>query len=339
MGERPDRLGHETPSDEFPQGRGWNAADEEDPSMRDAPGLAGLENDIGVANRGHDGGLTDEELDAIQVDPATDDATESADSDDTEEIRDNIEETRANMSSTIDAIQEKLSPQRLAEQAKDTVREATVGRVQQMASNITETARDTGSTLMDTARRNPLPAALAGIGLGWLFMSARRTALERNHYRWQSGSRAQGRRSYEAPQQDNGQMGQVTDNVKDALGNVGDRAQDAAGAIGERASDMAEQAQWQAQRARGWMEQTWDENPLVVGGAALALGALVGLSVPGTQAEQQLMGEASGNVMQKAQDVTQSVTERAQQAMSDATPNSENASASDDTESSGAGGV
>ena len=53
----------ETPGDEFAQGRGWNAGDEEDPTMRDEPGLAGLENDIGVANRAHDGETLHEEAD------------------------------------------------------------------------------------------------------------------------------------------------------------------------------------------------------------------------------------------------------------------------------------
>ena len=51
MGERTDRVGPETPGDEFARGRGWNAGNEEDPTMRDEPGLAGLENDIGTANR------------------------------------------------------------------------------------------------------------------------------------------------------------------------------------------------------------------------------------------------------------------------------------------------
>ena len=52
-----------------------------------------------------------------------------------------------------------------------------------MASNITETARDTGSRLMDSIRENPLPAALVGIGVGWLFLSARRRAAERDRWR------------------------------------------------------------------------------------------------------------------------------------------------------------
>jgi ElaB/YqjD/DUF883 family membrane-anchored ribosome-binding protein len=349
--------------------------------MSEEPGLAGLENDVGVANRAHDGGRLYEETDVVEVQPTTSrdvtgDTTRDVDEDrtpETEAIRGDIEGTRANMSSTIDAIQEKLSPQRIAEQAKGAVRDATVGRVQDMASNIGDSARDTGSTLMDSIRQNPLPAALIGIGAGWLFMSARRTAAERD--RWRSryepgyydqgygrySSRDYGYRDYGAPrrgqysgqqygqqysssQQDNGKMGQVADNVKDKLSDVGDRAQDMTDTMKERASDMADQAQWQAQRARGWLERMWDENPLVVAGAALAGGALLGLSIPATDAERQMMGEASGNVLQKAadtaQDVTQNVTEKAQQTMQQANQNasSQQSSASASRQSSATGG-
>jgi ElaB/YqjD/DUF883 family membrane-anchored ribosome-binding protein len=354
MGQRADRVGHEgheTPGDEFAQGRGWNASDEEDPTMRDEPGLAGLEDDIGVANRAHEGETLYEETDVVEVQPETrDDAT-----DETDMIRSDIEGTRANMSSTIDAIQEKLSPQRLTEQAKDAVRDATVGRVQDMASNVTDTARETGATLMDTIRENPLPAALVGIGVGWLFLSARRRAVERDRWRYEPSYQGSGRytaRDYGASgygrsangypydrygqygssqygssqpsREENVKVGQMADTARDKLSDVGDRAQDMTDTVKERASDMAEQAQWQAQRARGWLERTWDENPLVVAGAALAAGALLGLSIPETQAEREMMGEASGNVLQKAadtaQDATQNVSEKAQQSMREATP-------------------
>jgi ElaB/YqjD/DUF883 family membrane-anchored ribosome-binding protein len=359
MGQRADHIGHETPGDEFAQGCGWNAGDEEDPSMRDDPGLAGLEDDIsadtGVANRAHDGETRYEAVDVVEVQPETRDDV----NDETDAIRSDIEDTRANMSSTLDAIQEKLSPQALTEQAKDAVRDATVGRVQDMASNITDTARDTGSTLMDTIRKNPLPAALIGIGVGWLFLSARRRATERDRWRpgygsgyndrgyGRYGAQDYGAHGYERSvngypydrydqygssqygsaqpsREENGKMSQMADTAKDKLSDVGDRAQDMTDTVKERASDMADQAQWQAQRARGWLERTWDENPLVVAGAALAAGALVGLSIPSTDAERRMMGEASGNVLQKAadtaQDVTQNVSEKAQQTMRDATP-------------------
>jgi ElaB/YqjD/DUF883 family membrane-anchored ribosome-binding protein len=214
------------------------------------------------------------------------------------------------------------------------VRDATVGRVQDMASNVTDTARDTGSTLMETIRENPLPAALLGIGVGWLFLSARRKAAERDRWRPPYGSRyydrgygQYGSSQYGAAQpsrEENGKMSQMTDAAKEKVSDVGDRAQDMTDTVKERASDMADQAHWQAQRARGWLEGTWDENPLVVAGAALAAGALVGLSIPSTDAERELMGEASGNVVQKAadvaQDATQNVSQKAQQAMQEAAP-------------------
>lgn len=104
--------------------------------------------------------------------------------DDPDAIRAGIEQTRAEMSSTINAIQEKLNPQVLMDQAKDTlqdaasniistakdsVREATVGRVEHMVSDITDTAKDTGGNFVQMVKDNPIPAALVGLGLGWLF--------------------------------------------------------------------------------------------------------------------------------------------------------------------------
>ena len=49
-----------------------------------------------------------------------------------DEIRSQIEQTRAEMSDTIDAIQSRLSPKRVLADAKDSVTEATVGRVKRL---------------------------------------------------------------------------------------------------------------------------------------------------------------------------------------------------------------
>jgi gas vesicle protein len=100
----------------------------------------------------------------------------------TAEIRANIEQTRADMSETINAIQERLNPTHLKEQAKEQVREqfeeakemvreATIGRVEHMVQHASDTVNDARYTMMDTIRENPIPAALVGLGLGWLFMN------------------------------------------------------------------------------------------------------------------------------------------------------------------------
>jgi len=128
--------------------------------------------------------------------------------DDPAAIEAGIERTRAEMSETIDAIQERLSPENLKEEAKETaselaeqakqaareavqhavhearihareaiqdardaVRDATIGRVEQMARTVGDTTEDARYGLVETIKQNPIPAALAGIGLAWLFMN------------------------------------------------------------------------------------------------------------------------------------------------------------------------
>jgi hypothetical protein len=267
---------------------------------------------------------------------------ESTEDGDPAEIREDIEDTRARMSTTIDAIQEKLSPHNLMEQAKETAREATIGRVQDMASNVAESARETGSTLMDTVRQNPVPVALTGIGLGWLFLSARRASVRRQQgraygYGYRYGGdggyddRVRGgyggqMRAYQQSHQsppDKSRMGQMAKQVQDtagnAAGNVSDKVQDAASTVADKAGDMADRVQGQARQTRGWLEQTWNDNPLVVSGASLVLGAIVGLSIPETPMEDQLMGETRDNLVQKAQGVAEDTVEKAQQAATKAT--------------------
>lgn len=100
-------------------------------------------------------------------------------------IRDDIEQTRAEMARTVDEIQARLTPQNIVEHVKEaaketaieaidnvkqTVRDATVGRVENMLNSVSDSARETSSGLMGMIKENPIPAALAGLGLGWLYM-------------------------------------------------------------------------------------------------------------------------------------------------------------------------
>jgi len=110
--------------------------------------------------------------------PAT--ATQkAAETDDTQEIRGQIERTREDMGRTIDELQERLSPQHVMQQAKDSVHDAAVGRVKEMATSAGETARETvadvaeraqdaAGMLVDEARSHPVTAALTGAGIAWL---------------------------------------------------------------------------------------------------------------------------------------------------------------------------
>ena len=98
---------------------------------------------------------------------------------DTERLRVQIEETRTEMSETIDAIQDRLRPGRLMTDAKASVKEATVGRVRDLAIRAGDTAAglaasssDASATVMSALRRNPVPAVLIGASAGLVFVYA-----------------------------------------------------------------------------------------------------------------------------------------------------------------------
>src|SRR5437867_4367111 len=70
-----------------------------------------------------------------------------------------IEQTRAEMSDTIDAIKEKLSPPHLIQEAKESVQEATsnfahqtVDRAKEAVSGAVDSARQAVGGVVDTAR-------------------------------------------------------------------------------------------------------------------------------------------------------------------------------------------
>jgi hypothetical protein len=90
--------------------------------------------------------------------------TGAASGDSTDAIRQDIEQTRAQMSGTIDEIQERLNPKRLMDEAKETVREATVGKVNNMMSNAGRSA----SGVVDKIKEHPISAAMIGAGAWWL---------------------------------------------------------------------------------------------------------------------------------------------------------------------------
>ncbi len=239
-----------------------------------------------------------------------------------ERTRAEIERTRADMGETVDAIQQRLSPENLKEQAKDRVREATVGR-----------AQDAGSGIMETIRANPVPAALTGIGLGWLLMSARSSS---------SGTpRYQGRAyDYDYPprygelETSGPSAGQALERTRDRVGETTSRAQDRAGQVAGQAQDrvsrLGNQARSQAQRASGGFQRVLRENPLTVGALAVGTGAAIGLAIPQTRQEHEVMGEARDTLAEKAQEKASEAQEKVQRVAEEA-----QSAAKDEAESQG----
>jgi ElaB/YqjD/DUF883 family membrane-anchored ribosome-binding protein len=205
----------------------------------------------------------------------------------------------------MDAIQDRLSGESLKEQAKDKVKEATVGK-----------AQEAGSGIIGTIRANPLPAALTGIGLGWLLVNARRQSSAQGSYRVGAYPYDYPPR-YEVPGADGPSTGQAVERTRDRAGETATQVQDKAGQVASQAQDrvsrLGDRARYQARRASGGFQRMLQENPLAVGALGVGVGAAVGLVIRETTREHEVMGEARDTFVEKAQEKAQDAQERVQQ--------------------------
>ena len=308
----------------------------------------------------------------------SDDATSATPADEPEAAADalvvDIEQTRVEMSGTLDAIGAKLDPQVLAEQAretasgvleqatetvrdaathavdnaKQTVRDATVGKVETMIGDASRTAQETTGGIVETIRQNPVPAALAGIGLYMLWQAS-----NRNGGRRQVGGNVVGQAQQTAAQavgtvqetagtvvghaqqtatqalgtvqQTAGNVvGQAQQTAAQAVGTVQETAAQAVGTVQQTAGQAVGTVQQTAGQAVGVMQDTasraqtqiqtvLQENPLAAGAIAVAVGAAAALVLPTTRKEQELYGGPRDAVIGRAQEQIEGAIDRVEQ--------------------------
>ncbi|MDQ6681863.1 MAG: DUF3618 domain-containing protein [Chloroflexota bacterium] len=285
-----------------------------------------------------------DQLELVAVDSQVEDVA-GATQQDPRAIRDEIAETRVELSGTLDAIGQKLDPGNLVSQAKENVRDATIGRVEEAVSTAGDRAKGMSEQMLETIRKNPVPAALTGIGLAWLWSrraggtggTATRdryaygypSAEPRSGYRYdpaggyagsggigEIGDRARGIAGSVAGTVGE-KSGQVAGTVGDTAGQVaeavGDTAGQIAGTVQQTAQGAFEQTRQLSSQARWQIEQILDENPLAVGAVAVAAGAAMGMLLPATRPEEQLLGEPSRQVTQAAQQAASEAMDKVKQ--------------------------
>jgi len=273
--------------------------------------------------------------------------TDSVNSGSSDEIRADIERTRAEMDSTFDALDQKLTPsQLLAEAWRYTKGGSSIG----------------AGKLWSLARQHPLPATMIGVGLGWLLVERSRSKEDDSRYgaygytgegasgygrygRYGSSSNVDvyDRSSYFDEDVETGRLASAAGAVKDAAGNAVDTVKDAAGnaidtvkdaastarekvhgltdTVKDRASELNEtahqkatqlrnKAKYQTRKAKTGFWQMMEENPLAVGAAVLTLGAIAGFTLPSTDKEDELLGETRDHLLDKAKETGQEVLEK-----------------------------
>lgn len=205
-----------------------------------------------------------------------------------EEIEADIERTRGELQQTLSAIEQRLSPGQLVDQGLEYLRSNGV--------------REYASNLGTTAKQDPLPLALVGIGLAWLMMSSRRA------------------HDPVAAAAAGGEHAGTAASVKDKLSSASQRMSQTAQAARERAHQVGDSARYQAQRLRGGYERMVEEQPLALGAIGLAIGAVLAASAPRTRTEERWVGggesESESELADERQRSVKEVVEAEQAAQS-----------------------
>jgi hypothetical protein len=233
------------------------------------------------------------------------------------ELREEIEATREDMSETVNAIQDRLRPGTIAANAADSIRDAAADRTRDIVE----------SEPVQYVRANPVPAAMVGIGLAglaWLAFGGRdaddyrrgrygrsRARLGAGYYDETTyggqGARRYDREAYGAYGAEYGREGE----------GLTERAGEMADDVRQRAQMATRQARRQVNRAQTTLQRTWNDNPLIIGAASAVLGALVGMAVPETEAENEWMGERRDQMVEGVQEAVREKVEDVQNVVRD----------------------
>jgi len=222
------------------------------------------------------------------------------------EIRADIEETREEMGGTLQELGDRLEPGHLVQQAKDNVRDATIGRVE-------ETAKGVSDVVLETIKNNPIPAAMAGAGLALLWMNR---SDGQDGYR-SGADRADGYRTRPGHLDEGGQgigqkvgdvAGSVSDTVGGAVGSAKATAGDAVGTVTEGATEAVGEVGLR-------LDRFMQASPLAVGAIAVGAGVLAGTILPETQKEQEILGDASRQVADTVRQTVDDVATKAEETL------------------------
>jgi ElaB/YqjD/DUF883 family membrane-anchored ribosome-binding protein len=238
---------------------------------------------------------------------------------DVAEIRADIEETRLEMGSTLNELGDRLEPGHLIDQAKENVREATIGRVE-------ETARGVSDVVLDTIKRNPIPAAMAGVGMAMLWKN-RNQGRGSGHgsygtdygYPSRPGNMYAGERRDDlgskvgdaastVRQSVSDTASEVAQNIGGAAGGLAVSAQQAGGEVVSRAGETAQQVGWK-------LDSFMQANPLAMGAIAVGAGAVIGSVLPETEQEREMLGDASRQISSAVRDTVEDATTRVEETL------------------------
>ncbi|VEF10838.1 Protein of uncharacterised function (DUF3618) [Pseudomonas fluorescens] len=217
-----------------------------------------------------------------------------------EQIEREIDAQRASIGNIVDKLESKFTPGQMFDQAW--------GLMQNSGSTFI-------SNLGTSVRNNPVPAVLTSVGLLWLMISQNRPPMPQPTYRTgleQDKAGEGAARLAEGLGSAREHMHQTADTLKEGYQSLKGKAahlSENVGAASENLThamhDAGDRLTRNSQVLGQQFIQLLREQPLVVGAAGVALGALLGAALPTTQTEKRYMGRTSAGLVDKVKNQAQ----------------------------------
>ena len=185
---------------------------------------------------------------------------------DPEQLERSAERIRADLDATLDALERKLSPSQLLDRSLDYLRDH---------------GGDLAVAVGDSVRRNPVPILVTVAGLGWLIATAVRS-----------------RASIDVTPIDDTEIDDTLDDEFADASSFTDPH-----TVRSRFRDRVAAARARTRQAQYRAVSALEERPLLFGGLAVALGALLGALIPRTEYEDKIVGQVRDRAVERAREM------------------------------------
>lgn len=213
------------------------------------------------------------------------------------EIQRDLDRERAQLASSLDALEKRFSIE---------------GITRQVADQISHHSGDIGRSALNSVKSNPMPVALTGIGLAWMMLS------DATNRKGEASSSARGA----SQRWDRADIG-IGYRTRASAEDLRNRLYEGTNNLSEAAKKRVVEAREAAYRAQSEFERSvrssskqlvdyFDEQPLVAGALALAFGAALGAALPRTETEDRALGETSDQLLEEAERVFREEIEKAE---------------------------
>lgn len=221
---------------------------------------------------------------------------------DQDQLEREIAEQRAHLGETISALEQRFSPGQMLDQV------LAYGK---------ENGGEFAQNLVNTIKNNPVPTLLTAIGVAWMMYGSSRGSARRssaNFYGPDYDEQVSASYGLDPDYDSSIHDGSFSSRVKEQSNHLKEKASDAKNNIknslrGARRTGgqwrhnvghAGQEIRHQAHRASDGFQHLLKEQPLAVGAMGLALGAVIGGSLPSSRTEDKLMGNTRDRVVGKA---------------------------------------